>query len=150
MEQKYSRSANALSVTLLVVILLALLALSLWGLNSIGVIKITSFDPKNGLKISGEVKGDINKEKQTDKFVSIPCEKVSFSYIPGTVHYSPIYISFPITVHYLNENISYLIKSDFSSAYTYDYINYDSQISFDRTIYKYNKKEYRKNSRSKS
>lgn len=40
MEQKYSRSANALSVTLLVVILLALLALSLWGLNSIGVISL--------------------------------------------------------------------------------------------------------------
>ena len=69
------------------------------------------------------------KEKQTDKFVSIPCEKVSFSYVPGTVHYSPIYISFPITVHYLNENISYLIKSDFSSAYTYDYIIITNQIS---------------------
>ncbi|MBR6741827.1 MAG: hypothetical protein IKM09_00120 [Clostridia bacterium] len=40
MEQKYSRSANALSVIVLVVILLVLLALSLWGLNSIGVINI--------------------------------------------------------------------------------------------------------------
>lgn len=40
MEQKYSRSANALSVALLALILLILLALSLWGLNSIGVINI--------------------------------------------------------------------------------------------------------------
>ena len=29
-------------------------------------IKITSFDPKNGLKILGEIQGDIKKEKQTD------------------------------------------------------------------------------------
>ena len=30
-------------------------------------IKIASFDPKKGIKILGEIKGDINKEKQTDK-----------------------------------------------------------------------------------
>ena len=30
-------------------------------------IKIASFDPKKGIKILGEIKGDINKENQTDK-----------------------------------------------------------------------------------
>lgn len=30
-------------------------------------IKIASFDPKKGIKILGEIKGDVNKEKQTDK-----------------------------------------------------------------------------------
>ena len=81
------------------------------------------------------------KEKQTNEFVSLPYEEFINKVDPNTSSSGKGKILYPIKIKYINENISYVIKSSFSSSYEYDIINKGYYDEVDRTVYKYNEKK---------
>lgn len=82
------------------------------------------------------------KEKETNEFINLPFEEFTFNYIAGSSIYGPTSIQYPIQVNFPNENISYEIKSKFSTAYTLDYVEGDpGDTIYNKTIYKYNGNE---------